>query len=92
MIFRIALNLDTIMLADDKDIFFIFFEYKILKTLFSTANKDLRKVWQWFITGKTNFSENLPLILPTLQINDNVIERVQSIKCLGVSIFERSAS
>ena len=74
-----------------------------LKTLFSPVNKELSKAHQWFIsnkllldTRKTKFlllhkpsqTDNPPLILQTLKINDNVIERVQLLKILRVILDE----
>ena len=88
------------MLADATN---LFFEHKNLKALFSPVNKELSKVHKWFIsnkllldTRKTKFfllhkpnqTDNLPLILQTLKINDNVIERVQLLKFLGVLLDE----
>ena len=89
------------MFADDAD---LFFEYTdIWRILFSIASEELDKIYRWFDanklslnTCKTNYSlfhktikkDDLPLLLPKLLINDNEVERVESIKFLGVLLDE----
>ena len=91
-------SFDTIMSADDTN---FFFEQNNLETLFSAIYKELSKVPQRFISNKLSLNngeilfflihkpsqtENLSEILPTLKVNDNVTERVQSVK-LNLSAF-----
>ena len=74
--------LKFIMFADDTN---VFLSHTDLKYLFETANQELEKANEWFICNKlslnlkkTNFilfrtankSENLPLKLPSLRINN----------------------
>ena len=92
--------LDPLMFADDTN---LFFSHKNIKILFETVNKELQKVNDWCIsnklslnTGKTFYSlfhkrtktDDLPLILPKLQINNQEITRKNSIKFLGVMLDE----
>ena len=89
-----------IMFADDTNIFFV---HNDLKTLFTTANNELENINEWFKANKlylnvkkTNYilfysrrkTDNLPLKLPQMHINNNEIKRVTSTKFLGVIIDE----
>ena len=88
------------MFADDTN---LFNEHKDLKTLFSLFNQELQKVNEWleanklFLNvGKTQYSlfhkpsrkADLPLLLPRLLIKKHKVERVKSIKFLGVLLDE----
>ena len=92
--------LDPIMFADDTD---LFYEHKDLKTLFSLVNQELQKINEWFEAnklsynvGKTKYSlfhkpsrkDVLPLLLTRLLIKKHKVERVKSIKFLGVLLDE----
>ena len=92
--------LDPIMFADDTN---LFFKHKNIQTLFSTVNRELSKIHQWFLSNKlslnvkktkyslfhkVNKTDDIPLLLPKLVIKNNEIERVESIKFLGVLLDE----
>ena len=92
--------LEPIMFADDTN---LFFSHKNIKDLFQAVNSELGKIFQWFNANKLSLSkdktkytffhkarekDNIPLKLPALFINDKEIERVTSIKFLGVLIDE----
>ena len=92
--------LEPIMFADDTN---LFFSHKNIKELFQTVNSELEKVFQWFNANKLSLNkdktkytffhkarekDNIPLKLPAFFINDKEIERVISIKFLGVLIDE----
>ena len=84
------------MFADDTN---FFFEHSNINTLFKTVNDELIKINEWFSAnklslnvGKTKFSlfhksgkkYSIPSHLPTLKINNHDIERVNTMKFLGV--------
>ena len=92
--------LEPIMFADDTN---LFFEHTDLRILFSMVNRELTKIYEWFNANKlslnadkTKYSlfhkpsntDDLPLLLPKVLINDKEIERVESIKFLGVLLDE----
>ena len=92
--------LDPIMFADDTN---LFFEHTDLRILFSMVNDELEKIYEWFNANKlslnadkTKYSlfhkpsktDDLPLLLPKVLINDKEVERVGSIKFLGVLLDE----
>ena len=81
----------------------IFCKSKTVRTLFLKANIELEKTSEWFQAnrlslneGKTRFTlfhklqdrDNLPLQLPSLNINNYKIKGSISIKFLGVKIDE----
>ena len=85
-----------IMFADDTN---FLFEHSNINTLFKTVNDELIKINEWFSAnklslnvGKTKFSllhksgkkYSIPSHLPTLRINNHDIERVNTMKFLGV--------
>ena len=85
-----------IMFADDTN---FFFEHSNINTLFKTVNHELIKIKEWFSAnklslnvGKTKFllfhksgkKYSIPSHLPTLKINNHDIERVNTMKFLGV--------
>ena len=86
------------MFANDTN---LFFSQKKLKELFHIVNLELNKVFEWFNANKLSLNkdktkytffhkarekDNIPLKLPSLFISDKEIERVNSIKFLGVLI------
>ena len=95
--------LDPIMFANDAN---LFYSHHDIKTLFSTVNKELEKLGDWFAanrlllnTTKTKYAffhknsvkDNIPLNLPDLHISNKSIERKSSIKFLGVMLDEHIA-
>ena len=79
------------------------FEHKDISVLFSTVNRELQNINEWFISyklslnvKKTKFSifhkasrrDDLPLVLPKLFINNQVIKRQSSIKFLSILLDE----
>lgn len=92
--------LRPIMFADDTN---LFYSNKCIKTLFKQSNEELKRIHEWFIANKLSLnvtktkyllfhkkrmSENLPLKLPKLSINNEVIKREESLQFLGVTIDE----
>ena len=92
--------LDPIMFPDDAN---LFYEHNKLKTLFSLVNQELQKIKEWFEANKlslnvekTKYSlfhkpskrDDLFLLLPKLLIKKHKVERVESIKFLGVLLDE----
>ena len=88
------------MLANDTN---LFYGHNDLKTLFSLVNQELQKINEWFEANKlslnvekTKYSlfhkpsrrDDLPLLLPKLLIKKHKVERVESIKFLGVLLDE----
>ena len=81
----------------------LFFEHTDLRILFSMVNDELKKIYEWFNANKlslnadkTKYSlfhkpsktDDLPLLLPKVLINDKEVERVGSIKFLGALLDE----
>ena len=98
--FKVSSLVSTIMFADDTN---LFLSHENIKEMFTLMNNELRKFDDWFRANKlslnvekTKFtlfhkpsqSENLPLKLPTLRLNDILIERKESLKFLGILIDE----
>ena len=92
--------LDPIMYADDTN---LFLTHKDISYLFETANLQLERINQWFISNKlslnvskTKYSffhkpskrDDIPLLLPKLNINNSEIERSECLKFLGVLLDE----
>ena len=88
------------MFSDDTN---LYFEHKNVSVFFSTVNTELQNINEWFISNKlslnvkkTKFSffhkasrrDDLPLVLPKLYINNQVIKRQPSIKFLGILLDE----
>ena len=73
-----------------------------LRILFSIVNEELNEIYEWFNANKHSLkadktnslfhkpskTDDLPLLLPRLLRNDNEVERVGSIKFLGVLLDE----
>ena len=89
------------MFADDTNLFF--FSNSHIPLLFATVNSELSKINQWFLSNKlclnviktkysffrkTSKKDNIPLKLPSLEINNHNIERLPSIKILEVLLDE----
>ena len=92
--------LDPVLFADDTN---LFCSDNNIRTLFETANQELRQNNDWFLVNKPSLNiektkymlfhkcidqENIPLKLPLLQLNSNIIERENSLKFLGVILDE----
>ena len=88
------------MFADDTN---LFYEHNDLKTLFPLVNQELQKINECFEANElslnveqTKYSlfhepsrrDDLPLLLPTLLIKKHQVQRVESIKFLGVLLDE----
>ena len=91
------------MFADEAN---LFYSHHDIKTLFSTVNKELEKLGDWFSANrlslnikktkytffhKNSVKDNIPLKLPDLHISNKSIERKSSIKFLGVMLDEHIA-
>ena len=85
-----------IMFADDTN---FFFEHSNINTLFKTVNDELIKIKEWFSANKLSLNVGkikfllfhksgkkyrIPYHLPVLKINNRDIERVNTMKFLGV--------
>ena len=84
------------MYADDIS---LFLTYKGISYLSETANLQLERINQWFISNKLSLNasktkhsffhkpskrDDIPILLPKLNINDSEIERSECLKFLGV--------
>ena len=91
--------LDSVLFADDRNLFC----YNNIRTLFETANEELSQINDWFLANKLSLNvektkymlfhkcidqEKIPLKLPLLQLNSNIVERENSLKFLGVILDE----
>ena len=92
--------LDLVLFADDTN---LFCSDSNIRTLFETANQELSQINDWFLPNRLSLNvektkyvlfhkcieqENIPLKLPLLQLNSNIIERENSLKFLGVILDE----
>ena len=89
------------MFADDTN---LFYSNKDINTAFLKANDELQKVNECFISNKLSLNvkknnkysffhkpskkDDIPLVLPKLNINNREIARTESIKFLGVFLDE----
>ena len=88
--------LDPIMFVDDTN---LFYSNKDINIPFVKVNDELQKINEWFISNKLSLNvkknkysffdkpskkDDIPLILPNLNINNREIARTESIKFLGV--------
>ena len=88
------------MYADDTN---LFLTHKDIRYIFETANLQLERINQWFISNKLSLNvsktmysffyklskrDNIPLLLPKLNINNSEIERPECLKFLGVLLDE----
>ena len=93
--------LDPIMFADDTN---LFYSNKDINTAFLKVNDELQKINEWFISNKlslnvkkTKYSffhkpskkDDIPLVLPKLNINNGEIARTESIRFLVVLLEEK---
>ena len=84
----------------------LFFEHTDLKILFSMVNDELKRIYEWFNANKLSLNDDktkyslfhkpsktddLPLLLPKVLINYKEVERVGSIKFLGVLLDKHSS-
>ena len=91
---------DPIMFADDTN---LFYTHSNTQKLFSTMNEELASINQWFTSNKLSLNakkakyscfhkpskkDDISLMLPMLTISNNVIERQEFIKFLGVLLDE----
>ena len=89
------------MFADDAK---LFYKHKSISNLFCNLNDELIIISDWFKANKLSVnvvkpmdslfhksrrSDDLPLRLTVLKLNENKIERVHSIKFLGILIDEK---
>ena len=92
--------LETIMFADDTN---LFYSHNDVKELLQTMNAELSRLNDWFCANKLSLNidktkyvlfhkaksrDNLPLVLPDLRINNAKIKEENSLKFLGVMIDE----
>ena len=92
--------LDPVLFADNTN---LFCSDNNIRTLFETAKQELSQIIDWFLANKLSLNvektkymlfhkcidqENIPLKLPLLQLNSNIIEREKSLKFLGVILDE----
>ena len=95
-LYKASSILNFILFADDTN---LFFSHTNIKTLYSTVNRELKLISEWFIANKLSLNakktkhilfhkrsnaDNLPLILPSLTINNTNIKRESSMSFLGV--------
>ena len=88
------------MFADDTN---LFFSAKDIKSLFRFMNEELKRFQTWFNANKLSlnvsktkysffhplsFTDNIPLLLPKLKINNTCITRETTMKFLGVLLDE----
>ena len=88
--------LDPIMFADDTN---LFYSNKDINTVFLKVNEELQKIIEWFISNKLSLNvkknkysfyykhskkDEIPLVLPKLNINNREVARAESIKFLCV--------
>ena len=98
--FKASAKVSSIMFADDTN---LFFSHANINEIFNTMNVELEKFNTWFMANKLSLniektkyvffhkptqSDNLPLKLPNLFINNNPIVRTEAIKFLGIIIDE----
>ena len=92
--------LQPIMFADDTT---LFCAERDIKKLFQTVNNELQKISRWFFSKNLSINvtktkyyffhkpskrDNIPLALPKLYIDNNQIQRSESIKFLAVFLDE----
>ena len=92
--------LDPVLFANDRK---LFCSNNNIRALFETGNQELNQINDWFLANKLPLNgektkymlfhkltdqENIPLKLPSLQLDGNIIEREISLKFLGVILDE----
>ena len=93
-------SLNAIMFADDTN---LFVSHKNINTLFQIVNAELKNLETWFNGNKLSlnltktkyaffhpqsYSDDIPLRLPTLKINNSIIKRESTVRFLGVLLDE----
>ena len=93
-------SLNAIMFADDTN---LFVSHKDINTLFQIVNAELKNLETWFNGNKLSlnltktkyaffhpksYSDDIPLRLPTLKINNSIIKRESTVRFLGVLLDE----
>ena len=88
------------MFADNTN---LFYEERDIRKLFQTVNNELQGIYQWFISNKLSINVSktkysffekpskrgdIPLAVPKLYIDNNQIQRSESIKFLRVILDE----
>jgi len=99
-LYKFSNILNTTLFADDTN---LFYSHEDINILFLTVNKELDNLTQWFKANKLSLNitktkytlfhrvhkkENIPLKLPNLCIDKNIIKREISLKFLGVILDE----
>ncbi|XP_065664405.1 uncharacterized protein LOC136086066 [Hydra vulgaris] len=99
-LYKFSNILNTTLFADDTN---LFYSHEDINILFLTVNKELDNLTQWFKANKLSLNitktkytlfhrvhkkENIPLKLPNLFIDKNIIKREISSKFLGVILDE----
>ena len=97
---KVRKYLDPMMFAVDTN---LFYSHKNIKTLFQIVNSELKLITEWFLANKASLNAKktkyalfhkvtmcdcLPLQLPTITFNNIEIKRENSVKFLGVNIYE----
>ena len=97
---NVSKSIQPIMFADDTN---LFFSAKDNKSLFRFMNEELKRFQTWFNANKLSlnvsktkysffhplsFTDNIPLLLPKLKINNTCITRETTMKFLGVLLDE----
>ena len=93
--------LDPIMFADD---IYLFYSDKDINTAFLKVDDELQKINEWFFSSKLLLNvkkpkylffhkpskkDDIPLVLPKLNINNREIARTESIEFFGVLLGEK---
>ena len=93
-------SLNAIMFADDTN---LFVSHKDINTLFQIVNAELKNLETWFNGNKLSlnltktkyaffhpksYSDDIPLRLPALKINNSIIKRESTVRFLGVLLDE----
>ena len=88
------------MFADETN---LFYSDKSINALFLKLNNKLYKINQWYISNRLSLNikkrkysffykqskqDDIPLLLPQLKIDNYETKRVESVKSLGVLIYE----
>ena len=92
--------IDPVLFVDNSN---LFCTDNNIRTLFETTNQELNQINDWFLANKLSLNvgetkyilfhkltdqDNLPLKLPSLELNGNIIGTQNSLKFLGVVMDE----
>ena len=82
--------LDPRMFADETNlrIHTLYTQIYTLENFISIVKEELNKTYEYSLFHKLSKTDNLPLLLPKFLINNKKVERVGSIKFLGVLLDE----